>query len=88
MKKIIALLGITLFAINCEAQNDVELKLTLRDGNLMSGTSKMSSVSLSTAYGKLEIPIKNVSSLDLGVTSDKATNDKVINLIKQIGNSS
>ena len=88
MKKTTFFIIAILFAFNSIAQNDVELKLTLRDGNLVSGTSKMGSVSLTTAYGKLEIPIKNVSSLDLGVTTDKETSDKVINLVKQIGNSS
>ncbi|MCX6295964.1 MAG: hypothetical protein NTX97_07840 [Bacteroidetes bacterium] len=87
MKKIFGVLAIALFAFNVHAQNEVELKLTLRDGNLVSGTSKISSVSLSTAYGKLEIPIKNVTALDLGISSDKTVNDKVANLIKQLSNS-
>jgi hypothetical protein len=86
MKKIILFIGIALFAINCSAQ-DVELKLTLRDGNVVSGTSKIVSISLVTDYGKLDVPVKNVTSLDLGITTDKATSDKVVNLIKQIGNS-
>lgn len=84
------MIGLTLlafFAAGLNAQNDVELKLTLRDGNVVSGTSKMTSVSLATPYGKLEIPIKNVTALDLGVASDKAINEKVANLIKQLSNS-
>lgn len=87
MKQLIGMVVLALLAINTQAQNDVELKLTLRDGNVVSGTSKMASVSLTTAYGKLEIPIKNVTSLDLGITSDKTTNDKVANLVKQLSNS-
>ncbi len=87
MKKIIGVLLVLFCVLTIQAQNDVELKLTLRDGNIVSGTSKMASISLSTAYGKLEIPIKNVTALDLGITSDKATNDKVMNLIKQLSNS-
>lgn len=87
MKKIIGVTLVSFFTLCLASQNDVELKLTLRDGNIVSGTSKMASVSLSTAYGKLEIPIKNVTALDLGITSDKTTNDKVANLIKQLSNS-
>ncbi len=87
MKKII-LKGILLFlSFSAAAQSDVELKLTMRDGNVMSGTSKMASVSLVTDYGKLEIPIKNVTALDLGITTDKVTTDKVIVLVKQLANS-
>ena len=87
MKKNIIGILVLFCGLNIQAQNDVELKLTLRDGNVVSGTSKMASISLNTAYGKLEIPIKNVTALDLGITSDKTTSDKVINLIKQLSNS-
>lgn len=87
MKKIIGIALVAFGAIGMNAQNDVELKLTLRDGNVVSGTSKIASVSLTTAYGKLEVPIKNVTALDLGIVSDKATTDKVGNLIKQLSNS-
>lgn len=87
MKKIIAAVVLAFFATTIQAQNEVELKLTLRDGNVVSGTSKISSVSLTTAYGKLEIPVKNVTALDLGISSDKSVNDKVANLIKQLSNS-
>src|SRR5688572_16913635 len=76
-----------LLGFSVHAQNDVELKLTLRDGNVVSGTSKIGTVSLVTAYGKLEIPVKNISSLDLGIASDKASSDKVANLVKQLSNS-
>jgi len=87
MKKIIGIALVAFGALGMNAQNDVELKLTLRDGNVVSGTSKIASVSLTTAYGKLEVPIKNVTALDLGIVSDKATTDKVGNLIKQLSNS-
>jgi len=87
MKKALAFFCTLLISFFTYSQ-DVELKLTLRDGNIMSGTSKISSVSLVTDYGKLEVPIKNVTSLDLGITTDKVTSDKVMNLIKQLSNSS
>ncbi len=87
MKKYVSLLAACLFFSTMFAQNDVELKLTLRDGNVVSGTSRIGNVSLVTDYGKLDIPIKNVSSLDLGISSDKATNEKVANLVKQLANS-
>jgi hypothetical protein len=87
MKKIIYLWSIVFTTSVAIAQKDVELKLTLRDGNVVSGTSKMGTISLSTAYGTLTIPIKNVTALDFGIRVDKTTTDKVINLIKQLGNS-
>jgi hypothetical protein len=88
MKKMLAALlilmgsGVGVFA------QEVEVRLTMRDGNTMGGTTKLPNVSLVTDYGKLEIPIKNVSSIDLGIPTDKAMTDKVINLVKQLSNSS
>ncbi|MCW3102222.1 MAG: hypothetical protein JWO09_662 [Bacteroidetes bacterium] len=67
--------------------NDVELKLTLRDGNVVSGTSRISNIVLVTDYGKLEIPLKNVTSLDLGLSSDKPGAAKIASLVKQLSNS-
>ncbi|MBL7882941.1 MAG: hypothetical protein JNL69_02655 [Bacteroidia bacterium] len=86
MKKGLILI-IAVFLSSFLFSQDVELKLTLRDGSIMSGTSKITSVSLVTDYGKLEVPIKNVTSLDLGITTDKATFDKVVGLVKQLSNS-
>ncbi len=87
MKKIILQAGLFLFCTSLCAQS-VELRLTLRDGNVMSGTSQIGTVTLSTDYGRLDIPVKNVSSIDIGITPDKAEEGKVINLLKQLSNSS
>lgn len=87
MKKICLSFFALLAGLIAHTQNEVELKLTLRDGNVVSGTSKIASVILVTDYGKLEIPIKNVSSLDLGISSDKSINEKIANLLKQLANS-
>ena len=46
MKKIIGGILVLFCGLTIQAQNDVELKLTLRDGNVVSGTSKMASISL------------------------------------------
>lgn len=88
MKKILLALCAYVVTLSVFSQTDVELKLSMRDGNVMSGTSKISSVALITDYGKLEIPIKNVSALEIGINYDKATYDKVSNLVKQLSNSS
>ena len=66
------------------SQSDPELKITLRDGNTMSGTAKMNTISLVTDYGKLDIPVKNVSAIDIGIPSDNANKEKIIALIKQL----
>lgn len=62
----------------------VELQVSLRDGSTMKGTTKMNSVELKTDYGKLDIPIKNVSSIEFGIIENPALKDKIISLIKQL----
>jgi hypothetical protein len=68
--------------------SNVELKLTLRDGNVVSGSSTISNIVLVTDYGKLDIPLKNVISLDLGLSADKAKEGKIAGLVSQLSNSS
>lgn len=86
MKKIFVLFAAMIFAMSVFAQKEkVELKLTLRDGNVISGTSaSISTVSLNTDWGKLDIPIKDVSSLEFGITPDESNKSKVTNLVKQM----
>lgn len=66
------------------AQHDPELKVTLRDGNTMSGIAKVGTVTLITDYGKLEIPVKNISAIDIGIPADNTNKDKIIALVKQL----
>jgi hypothetical protein len=86
MKKVFIILAFIIAGFSLQAQKEkIELKLTLRDGNVISGTSNsITTVSLNTDYGKLEIPIKNVSSLEFGITPDNSNKAKIINLIKQM----
>lgn len=84
MKKFTVTFSLFLFSIAAFAQTDPEVKITLRDGNVMSGTAKIGNISLVTDYGKLEIPVKNVSSIDIGIPADNANKDKIIGLIKQL----
>jgi hypothetical protein len=82
-----AFLILSLISIQCFAQKDPEVKLTLRDGNVMSGTTKLTNVVLITDYGKLDIPIKSVSSIAVGIPGDKSLTDKIAALVKQLNNS-
>ena len=86
MKKTIVILAFVIAGFTVYSQKEkIELKLSLRDGNVISGTStSITNVSLNTDYGKLDIPVKNVSSLEFGITSDNANKGKIINLIKQM----
>jgi len=86
MKKLFILLVLIIAGFTLHAQKGkVELKLMLRDGNIVSGTStSITTVNLITDYGKLEIPIANVSSLKFGIIPDASSKTTVIKLIKQM----
>jgi len=89
MKKVFVLLTAIIIAVTVKAQSSkekIEFKLTMRDGNIMSGVSGIASVSLVTDYGKLEIPIKNVTSIEFGIAPDIANKAKIENLLKQLSN--
>lgn len=77
-------LGITAFA----QQKSVEVKLSLLDGNIITGTSMMGDVELTTAYGKLVIPVANVSTVKVGIGRDKAISDKANSLLKVLNSAS
>ena len=55
MKKTLFIL-ILLISSNLFAQSKTEFTLTLKDGNIVTGTTKVSNVLLVTDYGKLDIP--------------------------------
>lgn len=88
MKNLFLLLAVIVINISSFAQNKTEIRLTLRDGNLISGTTKMDKIAFITAYGKLDIPIKNISYIKIGVVEDPTQKGNVINLLKQLNNPS
>jgi hypothetical protein len=68
-------------------QKPVELKLNLLDGNVITGTSSMGDIELMTAYGKLTIPVANVSTVKVGIGKDKTTYDKAMSYLKILNTS-
>ncbi|MGE0560709.1 MAG: hypothetical protein AB7O47_02750 [Flavobacteriales bacterium] len=69
------------------AQSKTEFTLTLKDGNIVTGTTKVSKVVLKTSYGQLDVPIQNVTSIELGIHPDDAQKTDITNLAKQLLNS-
>lgn len=87
MKKLTFLIIATIFSIAILAQNKTEFTVTLKDGNIVTGTTNISIVTLATDYGKLEIPIKNVTSIELGLNPDYSQKKKLESLVKQLNTS-
>jgi hypothetical protein len=70
------------------AQKPAEVTVKLRDGSNVTGTTSLADINLVTDYGKLIIPIKSVSSIQVGIPKDKAVADKAVSFLKQLNNSS
>lgn len=81
MKKIILIIT-TIIGVNLYAQKPVEVKLNLRDGNTVIGTTSMNDVVLKTSYGQLSIPIQNVNTVIVGIGKDKTISDKALPYLK------
>ncbi len=72
---LLLLLSVTIFA-------QVQVRITLKDDNIISGTVQLSKVSLVTDYGKLEIPTKNVTGIRMGVKSEEEENAKTVDIVE------
>lgn len=84
----IAVLLVSLAATGfSQGKSKTEFNLTLRDGSIVSGTSSIFKVDLSTDFGKLAIPVKNVTSIDVGIKINAAEKEKIQKLIIQLSNS-
>lgn len=87
MKSIIFSISILLSSL-LFSQKPVDVKLNLRDGSTISGSTVMSDVNLKTKYGQLIIPIKNVTSIEVGLVNDKAIADKALVYLKVLNSNS
>ena len=82
MKKLLLTTALIFGLTAMAQQKPVELKLNLLDGNVITGTSTMGDVELATAYGKLTIPVANVSTIKVGIGKDKTVYDKAMAQLK------
>ena len=88
MKKILLVSGIIISGI-LVSQKQVDVKLNLRDGSTISGTTSMNDVVLKTNYGQLTIPIQSVSTIMVGIGYNKSVSDKANTYLKILnGNNS
>lgn len=81
-------IALLLLALGAVAQKPAEVSVKLRDGSNVSGTAALPDVTLMTDYGKLLIPLKNVSSIKVGIPTDKAISEKAISFLKQLSSTS
>ena len=68
------------------AQKEVDVKLYLRDGNILTGKTKITSVEVQTKYGKIVVPIKDLSSIELGIPADDKNKTNIVSKLKALQN--
>ena len=83
MKKIIALIVVLCTQV-VFAQKQADVSLELHDGNIIKGIAQVSDVELTTAYGKLNIPVTKVSHIEVGIGRDNSIIEKARSFIKLI----
>lgn len=69
--------------VRSETSSDVKvnLKLTLRNDNVINGTSALSVIGLNTKYGNLNIPVQDVNQIELGIIENDSDRSNIENLI-------
>jgi hypothetical protein len=60
----------------------VQVRVTLKDDNVISGTATLLKVSLTTDFGKLEIPAKNISGIRFGVKPEDEETGKPADIVE------
>lgn len=90
MIRFFLIITVLLISLNiyCQNKGQVEVKVTLRDGSIYNGTTIISNIELNTKYGKLVIPIADISYIEVGITADKANESKIIDLLSKLSNES
>jgi len=87
MKNKLLVIIFALFFVNAFSQKkDIEARITLRDGSIYNGSITIKSIDLQTDYGKLLIPINNVSTVDVGLAPNRTNKEKLENLAAQLSN--
>ncbi|GAB4209720.1 MAG: hypothetical protein Fur0023_22050 [Bacteroidia bacterium] len=87
MKKVFSLflsvcIGITL------AQKPADVTLYSYDGSILYGTAKMKDIVLTTPYGKLNIPLKDVAQINFGLEKDESIAADINRYIQILANTS
>ncbi|MEI6853504.1 MAG: hypothetical protein WCL06_11700 [Bacteroidota bacterium] len=89
MKKTLTLCLFVMVCLSAQTfaqKESTDYRLMLRDGNVISGTSQIDNISLVTKWGKLDIPLKDISELQLGVTPETSSKDKIKALVIDLNN--
>lgn len=85
---LVSVLVIILSIVNLRAQKIAEVNLTLLDGNIIKGMSLFSDIDFQTQYGRLLIPIANVSNVVIGIGKDNSSISTALPILRILSTSS
>lgn len=57
-------------------------RTVLKDGSVLLGDVNLSTIHLATEFGDLNIPLKNISSIKMGVKADELGAEKIIDIVE------
>ncbi len=90
MKKLLQsllLLALIPLSVSLYAQNErTFFTVKMRNGDVITGMSEISSISFKTAYGDLAMPIKDVSTITLGINTTGIDKGQVRDLLDKVQN--
>jgi hypothetical protein len=87
MKKILVLSFAIIFNTSIKSQTKAELTVVLQDGNTMTGTSELKDLTLQSAYGNINIPLKKTRVINFGLKTDANTQSKIKNFLNDFKSS-
>lgn len=70
------------------AQKNADVTLYFHDGSVLYGNAKMKDITLNTSYGKLNIPLKDVSQILFGIEKDESIAADINKYIQLLANTS
>ena len=77
MKNLFLSFALFILFLNINAAN-VQLTVKLKNGDVITGKSVLSKITVTTAYGSLTIPVEKISNIKLGIPSDHTKDGAVL----------
>lgn len=67
---------------------ELHVKIVMRNENIMTGTTHMKALDFETPYGNLNIPVMDISMIELGIIADRSQEKNIDNLINLLAETS
>jgi len=86
MKALLIVLLSVILTGSVYSQKEAEVKVNLRDGSAINGKIKTTNIDVSSDYGKLSIPMSEITQIELGIVPNRANKSKIEFQLTQLQN--